>query len=314
MRSRTSECKLFAVMKKPLEYSLIAFATIAAGGVSGVVAKKVFAGEEVKYGAVDFKKIKPDCDKIIKNIESYTGPNDVLDEFSASDVFNYSLEKFRRCENNCSFSYGVADTIIKQVIQTCTIKNGNEYFEESVSKSSMVSVANRMYQSGIDGDINLYKADKESITINETNIDANYDKSNLKGFKHDDYSEEYGKTINEVFIYLIANETLKESSYEKLENGYRVSMTLDPDLSTYFYKHQMKNISNLDKFPIFEYVTIKYEVSKDFTLRKLSVDEKYTATMVVDATIHGTLETYFFPNEFIEIPELNEQITYIKGE
>jgi len=301
-------------MKKALTYSLVAFAAIAVGAASGIIAKRVLGSEEIDYGELNFNDMKPDCDAIIKKIDSYNGSKEVVEAFSASDIFNYSMEKFRRCDNNYSFSIGVADTIIKQDIKSCTIKNRDNYFEESVSKSSMVAVANRMYQNGVDGDVDLYPANKDSINLNKTTIDANYDVSKKTTLGHDDYAAKYGKTIDEVFIYLVVDKTLKESSVTKLENNYRIEMKLDPDLSTYFYKYQMKAISNLDKYPVFESVSITYEVDKKLSLTKLSIDEKYKATMVVEASIHGTMDTFFFPNKVLSIPELNEQIIYSQGE
>lgn len=313
MPSRIHEHKLFGGMKKVLTYSLIGVTVLAIGATTGIVMKRVVASEEIDYGTLDFESMKPDCNQIVKNVESYKGSKDLVDAFSASDILNYSMEKFRRCENNYSLTFGLADTIIKQEIKSCTIKNGNQYFEESVSKSSMIAVGNRMYQSGVGADIDVYQAKKDTIKINETDIDAEYNESQKTTYKNSDYSDTFGKTLDEVFIYLTSNETVKDSKVEKLNDGYSITVELDPDISTYFYKHQMKNVSNLDKYPVFEYVTINYLLTKDLMLKKCDIDEQYVATMIVDAPTHGTLETYFFPNEELKIPEINEKITYHKG-
>ena len=77
----------------------------------------------------------------------------------------------------------------------------------------------------------------------------------------------------------------------------------------------MYNISGLDALPVFEYVTLKYTLTSDLMLEHLSVDEKYKAAMVAQVDIVNALETDFYPNEELKIPQLDEQLEYkLKGE
>ena len=103
------------------------------------------------------------------------------------------MEKFRRCENCCSFTFGVADTIVKQDIRGCMIKNGDKYFEESVSKSSMVSLANRMFQTGKGNDVSMYSASKGSIEILENSAKGQYTSTNVKEFSNEEYKTKFNK-------------------------------------------------------------------------------------------------------------------------
>ena len=77
----------------------------------------------------------------------------------------------------------------------------------------------------------------------------------------------------------------------------------------------MKEISDLDRLPGFEYLTHTYIFAKDMTLLYCKVDEKYQASMGVTATIHNTIDYYYHANESIDIPKENETIDYsIEGE
>ena len=302
-------------MRKIFRYPIIIVTAAALGIGVGVVSKKVFGPTEIDYGDFDFGALKVNAAEIVKKIDSYTGSADIIDNFTVGEVLNYSMEKFRTCENCCSFTFGAAETIVNQDIRGCLIKNGDKYFEESVSKSSMVSLANRMYQNGKDADVSLYHGKKGSVGISENSSSAEYSETNKENFTSNGYRETYGKTLDEMFIYLISDQTITNSNIVDLDNGgYAITVELDPDLSTDGYKNQMYNISGLDERPVFSSVKLIFTLDKDLVLKKLTIDENYTAKMMVNAKTHGNVNIYYFANEFVKIPELNESVTYMKGE
>lgn len=301
-------------MKNIITYGAIVLTAAAVGVTGGVVFKRVLGSEDVDYSNVDVFSMKVKCDELVKKIEAYNGGKEIVDAFPSYDVLNYAMEKYRRCENSYSFVFGIADVkITTQYIRTCQIKNGNQYFEESLSQSNMVSCGNRMLQVEKEGNVKLYPADSGSIVINDSTVKATYPTAKVEDLSGYDYSHKFGKTLDEMFIYLVSEKTVTSSDIQKLDNEYIITVTLDPDISTYFYKLQMKNISNLDKLPVFSNVTLKYTLTKDLMLKHLSTDEQYVATMMVDANTHGTLETYYYPNEYLKIPSVDETITYRKG-
>lgn len=300
-------------MKKIFSYALVAVSAICIGTAAGFIGKKLFGPTEIDYGDVDFDSLKVDAAQIVKRIDSYNGTKDVTESFTPGEILNYSMEKFRTCENCCSFTFGVADTIVKQDIRACLIKNGDNYFEESVSQSSMVSLANRMMQSGIDSDVSFYSATKSSIKILDDGATGTYSDSEVKTFSSENYRDTYGKTLDEMFIYSISDQTILSSDISKNDNGYVIKVELDPNLSTNNYKHQMLNISGLDKLPKFTDVNLVFTLDKDLRLKKLSIDENYVATMIVDAKTHGIVDIYYFADEYIKIPNLNEDVHYMKG-
>ena len=300
-------------MKKVVSYLILIGSAAAMGVGAGFLGKKLFGEPEVDYGDVA-EALQVDAKAIVERIDSYNGPNDIVDEFKTSEILNYSLEKFRSCENCCSFTFGVADTIVKQDIRGCTIKNGDKYFEESVSKSSMVSLANRMFQEGKNTNISLYSANKGTIEISDTTPQAEYSESNLTAYSADDYKKDFGKTLDEMFIYIVSEETVLNPATQKVEGGYIIDVDLHTDWGTANYKKQMVSVSDLDAKPKFEKVHLTFNLNSDLTLKKITIDEKYTARKVVDATINGKLDIYYYPDRFVQIPGVSEKLNYIKGE
>jgi len=300
-------------MRKLFGYLFLVLTGTTVGVTGGILGKKYLASPEVTVILSDPNSMKMDCEKIVKDVESYKGNKDVTEAFSAATIVNYALEKYRRCENSYSFVYGVADTIVKQDIRGCSIKNGDNYFEESISKSKMVSLGSRMLQEGKCTDVTLYSADKSSITIEDQATTLTYSGEN-QVFTSEEYVSAYGRTLDEMFIYLISDKTVTSSEINKTEEGYTVKLCLNAEVATYFYKIQMKTISSLDKLPSFSDVTLTYTLTNDLMLKHLSTDENYVATMVVNASIHGTLETDYYPNQYLKIPSLSENLTYNKGE
>ena len=58
---------------------------------------------------------------------------------------------------------------------------------------------------------------------------------------------------------------------------------------------------------------LKYTLTKDLMLEHLSVDESYRAKMGVSVTIVDTFDYYYFPNQEIKIPTLEENVDYSAG-
>lgn len=297
-------------MKKVVSYLILIGSAAAMGVAAGFIGKKFFADPEIHFG--DLSALEVDAQAIVRKIDAYNGPKDKTEEFTANEILNYSLEKFRSCENCCSFTFGVADTIVDQDIRGCLIKNGDRYFEESISKSSMVSLANRIFQEGKDADVLLYSASK-GIEITEDTPKADFSNLSPTAFSAADYKGKYGKTLDEMFIYLVCDETIVNSTVDKIESGYKFNVELDPNLSTTNYKNQMKNVSNLDKLPSFDSVNLTFYLDSNLLIQRLSINEKYTATMGLPANINGLLDIYYFSDTFVQIPEVNGVVEYKKG-
>ena len=288
-----------------IQYGIIAAATISLGIAGGIIIKKKFGGEEITYSGFDPETFKADSKALLKEYEK-----NPKKEFTAPELVNIGQEKYRNCTNCYSIQVGLADTVVKQYVRNAQIKVGESYWEEAISKSSMVSLANRYTQKG--DAVNLYKGKATSEEVGE------YNKKDVTNYKKDDFKKDWGKTLDEMFIYIISNKTvnLSKCKTEKKETNIRVTLDLDPAISTYYYKIQMKTMSNLSGLPTFEYVKQVYTFDSNMTLLHCKTEEKYKASMAgVNAEIINTLDTYFHANKKIKIPELNQKVNYsLEGE
>ena len=289
-------------MKSLWIYVIIGSTAFAVGATGGIIGKRFIAAAKTQYiGEIETM----DIEDLMKRYNQNPNQN-----FTPAEMVNIAMEKYRNSENCYSVSKGTANTVVNQTIRNYQIKNGDDYFEESISRSSMVKLADRMTQHGKEGDIKFYhgKADSEEV--------GSYP-SDPKVYSQEDYTNFLGRTLNQMFIYVITDNTVLDdgTKVEKTKDGYKLTLALDPDVSTYYYKTQMYNISGLDALPTFEYVTLTYSITSDYMLEHLSVDEKYKATMGISVDIRNSLETDYYPNAYKAIPALDEPLIYsMRGE
>ena len=286
-----------------ITYLLIVGIAGTVGVATGILGKNLLGGEQVIYKG-DPEQYQDDAASLLEKYKK--NPN--INNYSPSNLVNIGLEKYRNCENCYSVGIGLADTVVKQTIRNFQIKNGDKYFEESISKSDLVGVANRAIQTGKDGTIKLYKSKPKSATTASYPEESDKDKQ----WSKDEYKKYLGKTLDRMFIYLLSDtSTLEGSKTTKLSNGdIEVVLNLHPDISTYYYKIQMKNISGLDALPSFEYLKHTYTFSKDMDLKSCFVDEKYNASMGISVTIRNTITYTYYPNEYYEIPKNDTSLNY----
>ena len=302
----TKEKKHLSKGKKALiQYSIIGVCAISVGITAGIVLKKKLGPVETDYAGFNPDALKMDSAALLNEYEKNKTKN-----FTPAETVNIGLEKYRNCENSYSIGVGLADTIVSQTIRNFQIKNGNQYFEEQISKSNMVSLANRAHQID-DKTVKVYKGKAKDSEL------AEYPDS-PKSNSIEEFKESWGKTLPEMFIYLISEETIiqDKSSVTKKNDLVRVELELDPELATYYYKQQMVSLSGLSALPTFEDCRLTYTFDKDMNLLHSTVDENYSATMSgITAKIYNHLDYYYHANEFLKIPEPGENLNYsVKGE
>lgn len=303
-------------MKPIALYSIIGGSALLLGSAGGIIYKRVIMPPVQNLVGFNEEVCKPDGEALINDIESVGDFKAAVNKFSPVDIANYATEKYKTYENSVSYCYGVADTIVTQAIRNAQIKNGNKYFEEAISKSSMVGVGKRMYQDGVDGKLNLYHEKSASdVTIDGDYVHTNF-KDNHDTLTPDEYKNLYGRKLPDMFIYLVHQITVTNSKIDSLPGGgYKVSLELDPLMGGYNYRFQMKTISSLDSFPSFEFIKLTYTLDDTLNLKHITANEKYQATMGMTVSIENTLEYEFFPNILWKIPEVNEDLSYssLKG-
>ena len=301
----TKEKKQISKGKKALiQYSIIAVCAIGVGVGGGILLKKKLGPVEVDYTGFDSDSFQADAKALLKEYEA--NPNK---DFTAAELVNIGLEKYRQCENSYSIGVGQATTIVNQSVRNFQIRNGDKYYEEQISRSNMVNLANRVV------------ADSESATVyrgkaKDTEVPEYKDEP--KVLNPDEFKALWGKKLEDIFIYIISNDTvdLEQSKVEKKDGKVFISLELDPDIASYNYKLQMKSLSELSALPTFEYLRQTYVFDSDMTILHSTIDEKYVATMSgINATVNNYLDYYYHSNEFIKIPEINEILDYsVEGE
>ena len=301
----TKEKKQISKGKKALiQYSIIAVCAIGVGVGGGILLKKKLGPVEVDYTGFDSDSFQADAKALLKEYE--VNPNK---DFTAAELVNIGLEKYRQCENSYSIGVGQATTIVNQSVRNFQIRNGDKYYEEQISRSNMVNLANRVV------------ADSESATVyrgkaKDTEVPEYKDEP--KVLNPDEFKALWGKKLEDIFIYIISNDTvdLEQSKVEKKDGKVFISLELDPDIASYNYKLQMKSLSELSALPTFEYLRHTYVFDSDMTILHSTIDEKYVATMSgINATVNNYLDYYYHSNEYLKIPEINEILDYsVEGE
>lgn len=280
-----------------------------AGGGTGIVLKRTIGPIDEHYPpGFDPKEYSPDVESLMEKYEKLSIKTfDGVRSYTDADIINICLELYRRQDYCWSIASGNANTIVTQTIRNAQIKYGDEYFEEQLSYSSIVDVANRTLQHGADGNIELYKGGCTTPEI------PNYSGSASIPYTKPEYKKFLGKTLDEMFIYIISEKTVIESNRTMTGNDIKIKFDLNPNLSTFYYKTQMKNISGLSNLPPFTEVKLEFTIDQNLNLKRMDVDETYTATkegIPVPAKTQNIISNYYHAGEQMEIPSIDENINY----
>ena len=295
--------------KTLLAYLLIVGISGTAGAGTGVVLKRTIGPVDEKYPP-GFSPEEYRDPNIQTNVDKYKSTKS-LSGMSDSEIVNVGLALYKEYDNSYWVGSGDADAgITVQTVRNGQIKRTvggvTTYFEEQIS-NGMIGVAKRTIQDTSKETIDLYTGNPKSATV------ADYG-GGPQTFDRDGYRSYLGKVPEDMFIYVISDKTTKSSSLKTLGNGdIEINLELDTNISTYYYKIQMQNISGLSNYPPFTKVNHTYTFSKDMVLKKLYVDENYTATkegIPVPAATHNTITYYYYAGGEREIPQINEPFDY----
>lgn len=280
-----------------------------AGGGTGIILKRTIGPIDEYYPeGFDPKEFSPNIESLMEKYgklsdKSYNGAA----SYSDTDIINICLEKYRKQDYCWSIASGDANTIVTQTIRNAQIKYGDTYFEEQLSYSSVVDVANRTIQHDVNGDLELYKGGCINPEV------PNYSGAAPQSYTKEGYKKYLGKTLDEMFIYIISEKTVINSTRTIKGDDVVIKFDLNPNLSTFYYKTQMLNISGLSNLPPFSEVKLTFTVDKELNLKIMDVDETFTATkegIPVPAKTHNLIKNYYHAGEQMLIPSINENLNY----
>ena len=236
---------------------------ISLGIVAGVVLSKFFVAKTADYTGVDANSLYINMETVNAKYEDAEKAGTPVEEALTSyELVNLAYSNYESYENSRSFTIGSAvAAIVNQSIRGCSIREGNQYFEESLSKSNMVGVAARMYQKE-DTTIDLHRGESLDATT-ATWGDEHYE------YTFDEFKNDFGKTPSTSLIYIISKKTVVAESdkVEKTSDGYKITMSLNPRKSVINYVKQMKSISNLYDYPAFSEVNLTCYINKFISRR-----------------------------------------------
>ena len=296
--------------KAIITYSIIGTLAIGLGVGAGFLAHNFLNPVGGDYSNVDVNALTDDISKTRQKYEAAKKAGTPLEEaLKPCEMANLSLDLFSSLESTKAIGIGSATSMgVTQVIQSMQIKNGEKYFEESNSTSSLVKLFDRMYQEG-------------NNTTTYWGKSSDYSSHEAVTYTNEEYAELMGRKVSDPMIYVISSKTsITEEDKEKSgkgvskitkENGgYTVDLELQRKKSVVNYVKQMKNISGLTGYPTFEYCHLTFHLDEDLMPLDYTSYEEYQATkkeVGISTTIKGTLTTYFYHGETYEIPTLETE-------
>ncbi len=298
-------------MKAVVLYSIIGASALAVGASGGIIYKRCFVAPSEKIVGFDPDNCKPNADELIANVEKVGNPKQVVQKFRPYEVATYSFEKYKRAEYSVSVCSGLAKTIIDQEIRSAQVKHGSTFFEEQISKSSMVGIAKRMVQEGYDDvDVKVYnETSKDDVIINGDEIHSKF-KSTPEIYTQEKYKEAWGRTLPDMAIHLIGENTVDNEKLENVDDGYKITLELQPQKGAYNYRYQMKTISGLDDLPTFKYLTLTYRLNENLEIVSMNEKCSYHAMMGVSVDIENNIDYYYFAGRNYKIPDITEEFDY----
>lgn len=295
--------------KTKIIYSSLIIVFLAIGGFAGYIVSGIIFKNGANYDNISENQIlsiEDDSEALLKRFSSANINSDLTSTFTPVELVEISLAKFSTHTYIRSTQYGLVTAMgVDQTVRTSSIKNGENYFLEDISNSSLVHAARRFYQSGDE------VKDYEGSNVTQTKATWSDSKCTIRNIE--EHTKKWGKDLSRPLIYIISSKTAN-GNVVKTDSEYHVSLSLDKDLSTIRYAKQMLSISPIDN-PVFDSLDIQLILNKNLDLISYHTEEHYKVDMIVSGvSSHGRLSEYFTYDEQTAIPDLTTNITYEEGE
>ena len=294
-----------AMKKKPKISTIVITSIVVVSAISAGLALGIYFGKAYYDTGKDYSvyQVTDYEDDNVALLEEYKSGK-AISEFEPYQLVNIGIEQLRNEYSFESITHGNVDAaLVQQSIFAHDVKKGDKYFTESLSYSSIVKCGVRFYQ------------DEEGITEYrgkdiKANGEATWLDENSERVTYEQHIDNWGKTLDRPVIYIISSKTVLNSEVSETEDGYKVTMSLDPVTSVLRYVKQMSSISNLKKNPDFKYVNLTFTLDKGLNLIQETVEEKYTVYVVGTNDSTGTLTIDYLRNTGKDLPGLDENYPY----
>ncbi len=292
--------------KAKILYSCLIVGFLALGGAGGYLISKQLFKPTVDYSSLNEIEFEDDLTSLIRRYTSANKTSDLSKTFSPTELVEIGINKIGNHQYVTSKQYGlvkakVSGVVVNQTVRASSIKAGDKYFLENISKSNMVAEGRRFYQEG--ENVKTYVGSKVEIDH------AVWQENKSSTLSIDEHIEKWGKDLSRPLIYIVSSKTVTEGNTQASESGYKITLQMNPIYSVLRYIRQMISISGVSN-PIFKSLTLDVELDKELNLLKVTSTEKYDVDMVVTAATEATLtEKFTYDSEF-NIPTIDENLTY----
>lgn len=292
--------KLFKNKKSLIFTSITSIIVISLGVGIGLYFGQEFLTPSINYGQYDIVTLEDDNDKLYEQYKNTDASK--YSEFESYEMVNIGFKKLDDLSSYSSTEIGEVNASgIVQTIYGKSIKRNSTFFSESISNSSLVKVAKRFYQEG--DATTIYTGSVENVNVAKWDIDSKEELGN------DEFENIWGKNLSRDSIYIISSKTVLDSKTEKLDNGFKVELSLDPVKSVIRYVKQMSEMSELSRNPEFTSVNLTVELDSNLNLLSITSNETYDVWKFGKHTSNGKLIKKYDYNEE-NIPDLNTNCNY----
>ncbi len=113
----------------------------------------------------------------------------------------------------------------------------------------------------------------------------------------------YGLWATEFSDYVINEETcLSFGEIASEGDAYSLTIELEPNESTYYYKNQMKTMGDLDECPVFSSVRLTMHFTADWTITSMDIAETYSSKKGFTADCEGNaVITYYYDESKVDV-------------
>ena len=243
--------------------------------------------------------------ELMEKYHSLPNGSDYSLSFKAPELVEISFEKMKEHNFVVSHQYGLAHTsLADQTVRSTSIKNGNKYFLETITNSTLLHSARRFYQEG--DTVKNYEGKKANTTS------AQWSESRCETSSVEDFQEKWGKDLTRPIIHIISTKTAT-GTITKDGEEYHISLNLDKDLATKRYVKQVLAISPA-KNPVFTSIEMQFKLNKNLDLISYHSNENYKVDMILKGVETNTkLTEYYTYDVETPIPDINTNVAYESG-
>ncbi len=217
-----------------------------------------------------------------------------LKEEEYKSFYNYYYQKLNRIKTYKAVTKG-------ETVSNAVIMDVHQSIDVTVIKSEYSYMTNESHSDLVNTYHEVYYHSKKALSRNKKSGD--FSLSTLK-----EYLSIYGTYPFDSAIegYIVNETTINDIQIEKVNDDYRIKLTLDNEESTPNVKIQMKKFGSLDKYPKFSQININLLLKDDYTPLSIDVDTKYKAQKIMETSCHQQYTvTYSNIDQVVEVPNLD---------